>query len=150
VYYAPCGKKFKQYPDITRYLEKNGMNNLGREHFSFSTKIFIGDFLKPTGACGDNGEEKYLKLNEKEMLDDVDKIRRENGWKPRKKETATITKVGNASKSNSATSGAASAADGASMGPEQKILARLQAEMLLREQANKQQEEMRLQKEALK
>ncbi len=112
VYYAPCGKKFKQYPDIVRvrkffqclkmvcssyvdvsissvvvfqYLEKNGLTHLSREHFSFSTKIFIGEFLKPTGVSGEDGEEKYLRLDEKEMLDDVDKIRKENGWKPRKR-----------------------------------------------------------------
>ena len=103
-YYAPCGKKFKQYPDIVRvratkmtwhkhqylyssilfqFLEKSGVRNLQREHFSFSTKIFIGEFLKPTGMMSDNGEEKYVTLNENEMIADVDKIRKENGWKPR-------------------------------------------------------------------
>jgi hypothetical protein len=34
----------------------------------------------------ENGEEKYASLNEREMLEDVDKIRSENGWKPRKVE----------------------------------------------------------------
>ena len=69
-----------------QYIEKNGFEQLHRGHFSFSTKIFIGEFLKPTGmSVGDNGEEKYLRLNENDMLDDVDKIRRENGWKPRKR-----------------------------------------------------------------
>ena len=33
----------------------------------------------------ENGEEKYVTLNEQEMIDDVDKIRKENGWKPRVK-----------------------------------------------------------------
>ena len=108
-YYAPCGKKFKQYPDIVRvrtfnhdfesvrilvnilqfsllqFLEKSGVKDLQREHFSFSTKIFIGEFLKPTGMMSDNGEEKYVTLNEAEMIADVDKIRKENGWKPRKR-----------------------------------------------------------------
>ena len=66
-----------------QYLEKSGVNNLQREHFSFSTKIFIGEFLKPTGMMSENGEEKYVTLNENEMIADVDKIRKENGWKPR-------------------------------------------------------------------
>lgn len=66
-----------------QYLEKSGAKNLQREHFSFSTKIFIGEFLKPTGMMSDNGEEKYVTLNENEMIADVDKIRKENGWKPR-------------------------------------------------------------------
>ena len=118
-YYGPCGKKFKQYPDIVRvslsnvhlemvnlktfmfhqYLEKSGIKDLQREHFSFSTKIFIGEFLKPTGMS-ENGEEKYVTLNEQDMMEDVDKIRKENGWKPRvraaaransKKDVVTVT-----------------------------------------------------------
>ena len=68
-----------------QYLEKKGIKNLQREHFSFSTKVFIGDFLKPTGRCLENGDEKYVRLSEKEMFDDIDKLRRENGWKPRRR-----------------------------------------------------------------
>ena len=68
-----------------QYLEKNGVKNLQREHFSFSTKVFIGDFLKPTGKMSENGEEKYARLSGKEMYDDIDKLRRENGWKPRRR-----------------------------------------------------------------
>ena len=131
------------------------MKQLGRSHFSFSTKIFIGEFLKPTGVNGDDGQEKYLKLNEKEMLEDVDKIRRENGWKPRKKfkETpAVVTTNPTDSKAHQNETAPALSVSPvvAEMTPEQKILARLQAEMHLREQAAKQQEELRLQKEALK
>ncbi len=44
-----------------QYLEKKGTKNLMREHFSFSTKIFIGDFLRPTGVSENNGEEKYVR-----------------------------------------------------------------------------------------
>ena len=68
-----------------QYLEKKGIKNLQREHFSFSTKVFIGDFLKPTGRCLEHGDEKYVRLSEKEMFDDIDKLRRENGWKPRRR-----------------------------------------------------------------
>ena len=68
-----------------QYIEKNGIKKLQREHFSFSTKVFIGDFLKPTGKMSENGEEKYARLTEKEMYDDIDKLRRENGWKPRRR-----------------------------------------------------------------
>lgn len=95
----------------------------------------------------ENGEEKYLRLNEKEMLEDVDKIRRENGWKPRKKDVPTPTSS-SASTTPSSTPAAVSSSE--QMTPEQKILARLQAEMMIREQAAQRQEELRLQKEALK
>ncbi len=167
-----------------QHLEKNGMNNLTRDHFSFSTKIFIGEFLKPTGQRGDDGEEKYLRLNEQEMLDDVDKIRKENGWKPLKRSfppapgeekkapppkkahlsspspapsSSSPTPVPSAASPASSSTAAAAAAAAAAlssllptMTPEQKMLARLQAEIQLREQQAQRQEELRLQKEAMR
>ncbi|CAL4060724.1 unnamed protein product, partial [Meganyctiphanes norvegica] len=48
VYFAPCGKAFRQYPDIMRYLEKNNINNVTRDHFSFSSKICVGDYIDAT------------------------------------------------------------------------------------------------------
>lgn len=127
------------FPNL-QYLEKNGVKDIGRENFSFSTRIFIGDFLKPTGVCGDNGEEKYIRMNEKEMLEDVDKIRKENGWKPRKKEAGA---------SKAAASSKVGADPALAKSTEQSLLAKLHNE-LMRDQQVKQQEELRLQKEALR
>merc|ERR1719233_412303 len=91
VYVAPCGKRFKQYPDIIRYLEKRGINNIKRENFSFSTKLIVGDFLRPTGQNDNNtGEEKYIRYTEDQMNDEIDKVRKENGWKPRKRKIYQI------------------------------------------------------------
>ena len=67
-----------------QYLEKTNTENLKRDHFSFSTKVFIGEFLKPTGQS-ENGEEKYIRLNENEMEVDLNKIRKENGWKVKRR-----------------------------------------------------------------
>ena len=81
-----------------QYLEKKGVKSLHREHFSFSTKVFIGDFLKPTGMRDStNGEEKYARLTEKEMYEDIDKLRRENGWKPRRRGSSTSKSKNSAS-----------------------------------------------------
>ena len=85
VYVAPCGKRFKQYPDIIRYLEKRGVTSIKRENFSFSTKLIVGDFLRPSGETDDSGEEKYVRLTCEEMKDEIDKVRKENGWKPRRR-----------------------------------------------------------------
>jgi hypothetical protein len=144
-----------------QYLEKRDSRGLNRENFSFSTKIFIGDFLKPTGEMMDNGEERYIRLDEQEMLDDVDKIRRENGWKPRRK---TLDSQHQAPSQASSSQSAAAVGgmskkqqqqlqqlllmsggqmSNSSMTPEQKLLARLQAEVHL-------QEELRMQKEAVR
>ena len=40
--------------------------------------------MKPTGQS-ENGEEKYIRLNEQEMIVDVEKIRKENGWKVKRR-----------------------------------------------------------------
>ena len=66
-------------------MEKRGISDIKRENFSFSTKILIGDFLRPSGETDDSGEEKYLRLSEEAMKDEIDKVRKENGWKPRKR-----------------------------------------------------------------
>ena len=127
------------------------MNDLSREHFSFSTKVFIGDFLKPTGVMMDNGEEKYNTLNEKEMLEDVNKIRAENGWKPRK--ASTDRPLAQASSGSSKKKEKQNLLDSnmtPTMTPEQKMLARLTAEVTLQQQQLQRQEESRLQKEALR
>jgi hypothetical protein len=67
-----------------QYIEKTDGDDLKRDHFSFSTKVFIGEFLKPTGQS-ENGEEKYIRMNEEEMIVDLEKIRKENGWKTRRR-----------------------------------------------------------------
>ena len=107
----------------------------------------------------ENGEEKYIQMNEEEMIADVDKIRKENGWKPIKRgsevgsnsggamalpmgipqSTAAVTvtpttskskKKGDAAKALQAQQQAqAQAALAATLTPEQKVLLRLKEEM---------------------
>ncbi|XP_047011907.1 bromodomain adjacent to zinc finger domain protein 2B isoform X9 [Ictalurus punctatus] len=45
-YYAPCGKKLKKCPDVMKYLARNGINEITRDHFSFSAKIRVGNFYE--------------------------------------------------------------------------------------------------------
>ncbi|XP_028249800.1 bromodomain adjacent to zinc finger domain protein 2B-like isoform X2 [Parambassis ranga] len=45
-YFAPCGKKLRQYPDVVKYLVRNGITEISRDNFSFSTKIKVGDFYE--------------------------------------------------------------------------------------------------------
>uniref|UniRef100_A0A669BL35 Bromodomain adjacent to zinc finger domain 2B n=1 Tax=Oreochromis niloticus TaxID=8128 RepID=A0A669BL35_ORENI len=45
-YFAPCGKKLRQYPDVVKYLIRNGITEISRDNFSFSTKIKVGDFYE--------------------------------------------------------------------------------------------------------
>ncbi|XP_072926925.1 bromodomain adjacent to zinc finger domain protein 2A-like isoform X3 [Hemitrygon akajei] len=45
-YYAPCGKKLRQFPDVIKYLIRNGITELSREHFSFSPRMNVGEFFE--------------------------------------------------------------------------------------------------------
>ncbi|XP_057361495.1 bromodomain adjacent to zinc finger domain protein 2B isoform X4 [Manis pentadactyla] len=45
-YYAPCGKKLRQYPEVIKYLSRNGIMDISRDNFSFSAKITVGDFYE--------------------------------------------------------------------------------------------------------
>ena len=61
VYYiAPCGKKLRTYPDVNRYLQQLGTTNLMPSDFSFSAKIYLGEFFESNG--GD-----YEKLSESDL-----------------------------------------------------------------------------------
>ncbi|XP_043227858.1 bromodomain adjacent to zinc finger domain protein 2B-like isoform X5 [Amphibalanus amphitrite] len=67
VYYAPCGKAFRQFPDILRYLERNNITDVTRDHFTFSSKVVIGDYLK----ISEDGEE-CIPMSEAEVKRQVD------------------------------------------------------------------------------
>ncbi|MEQ2230821.1 Bromodomain adjacent to zinc finger domain protein 2B [Ilyodon furcidens] len=45
-YFAPCGKKLRQYPDVVKYLVRHGITDISRDNFSFSTKIKVGNFYE--------------------------------------------------------------------------------------------------------
>ncbi|XP_051786531.1 bromodomain adjacent to zinc finger domain protein 2B isoform X4 [Erpetoichthys calabaricus] len=45
-YYAPCGKKLRQYPEVVKYLTRNRIMDITRDNFSFSAKIRVGDFYE--------------------------------------------------------------------------------------------------------
>lgn len=75
-YYSPSGRRFKQYPDVVRHLDRQGAASLSRDNFSFSTRCIVGEFLQPIG-------ESTIRLTEAEVRHLVDQIRIARGWKPR-------------------------------------------------------------------
>ncbi|KAH3703124.1 hypothetical protein DPMN_078153 [Dreissena polymorpha] len=70
-YFAPCGRKMKTIPDVMRYIERNGITDLGRGHFSFNTKVNVGEFYEARVGGGENVRERvgFVKLTETEILD---------------------------------------------------------------------------------
>lgn len=75
IYFAPCGKKLKTYPEVIRYLDKHGITDLIRENFSFSAKHNIGEFLDPQEGG------KYVLINEHEVLARIEEYRASKGRK---------------------------------------------------------------------
>ncbi|XP_053561487.1 bromodomain adjacent to zinc finger domain protein 2A [Bombina bombina] len=45
-YYAPCGKRMKQFPEVIKYLSRNPSPVVRREHFSFSPRMPVGDYYE--------------------------------------------------------------------------------------------------------
>ncbi|XP_065606890.1 bromodomain adjacent to zinc finger domain protein 2B isoform X4 [Cyrtonyx montezumae] len=45
-YFAPCGKKLRQYSEVEKYLSRNGIMDISRDNFSFSAKVGVGDFYE--------------------------------------------------------------------------------------------------------
>ncbi|XP_023665884.2 bromodomain adjacent to zinc finger domain protein 2B isoform X7 [Paramormyrops kingsleyae] len=67
-YYAPCGKKLRQYPDVVKYLSRNGITDIARDNFSFIAKLRVGDFYE--ARDGPQGLQWTL-LTEEEILPHV-------------------------------------------------------------------------------
>lgn len=66
IYIAPCGKKLKNYPEVLRYLQRNSITDIGRENFSFSSRMIVGTFIESiNGGEGTDGACRVL--SEEEM-----------------------------------------------------------------------------------
>ena len=79
-YFSPSGRRFRQYPDVVRYLERQGITSITRDNFSFSTRCIIGEFIQP---LGESPNSRGIRLGEAEVRHLVDQIRIAGGWKPR-------------------------------------------------------------------
>nr|XP_020640364.1 bromodomain adjacent to zinc finger domain protein 2A isoform X2 [Pogona vitticeps]XP_020640371.1 bromodomain adjacent to zinc finger domain protein 2A isoform X2 [Pogona vitticeps]XP_020640380.1 bromodomain adjacent to zinc finger domain protein 2A isoform X2 [Pogona vitticeps]XP_020640391.1 bromodomain adjacent to zinc finger domain protein 2A isoform X2 [Pogona vitticeps]XP_020640399.1 bromodomain adjacent to zinc finger domain protein 2A isoform X2 [Pogona vitticeps]XP_020640404.1 bromo len=83
-YYGPCGKRMKQFPEVIKYLSRNIVQNVRREHFSFSPRMPVGDFFEeretPEGL-------KWVKLASEEIPSRILAITGKRG-RPRNTEKA--------------------------------------------------------------
>ncbi|XP_076366314.1 bromodomain adjacent to zinc finger domain protein 2B-like isoform X2 [Tachypleus tridentatus] len=76
VYYTPCGKKLRNYPEVIRYLQRHGITNITRENFTFSTKVNVGEFLEP-GPAAD--QPSYNLLSEQDVVARIEEVRAKKG-----------------------------------------------------------------------
>ncbi|MGH0143236.1 UNVERIFIED_CONTAM: hypothetical protein FKN15_014045 [Acipenser sinensis] len=83
-YYAPCGKKLRQYPEVMKYLTRNGITDITRDNFSFSAKIRVGDFYE--ARDGPQGMQWSL-LNKEEVLPRIRAMEGRRGRPPNPERT---------------------------------------------------------------
>uniref|UniRef100_A0A8D0GHR7 Bromodomain adjacent to zinc finger domain 2A n=1 Tax=Sphenodon punctatus TaxID=8508 RepID=A0A8D0GHR7_SPHPU len=83
-YYGPCGKRMKQFPEVIKYLSRNVVQSVRREHFSFSPRMPVGDFYEerdtPEGL-------QWVKLASEEIPSRIQAITGKRG-RPRNTEKA--------------------------------------------------------------
>uniref|UniRef100_A0A8C3QF02 Bromodomain adjacent to zinc finger domain 2A n=1 Tax=Cyanoderma ruficeps TaxID=181631 RepID=A0A8C3QF02_9PASS len=83
-YYGPCGKRMKQFPEVIKYLSRNMVQDVRREHFSFSPRMPVGDFYEerdtPEGV-------QWVKLSPEEIPGRIQAITGKRG-RPRNAEKA--------------------------------------------------------------
>ncbi|XP_061471168.1 bromodomain adjacent to zinc finger domain protein 2A isoform X4 [Rhineura floridana] len=88
-YYGPCGKRMKQFPEVIKYLSRNVVQNVCREHFSFSPRMPVGDFFEerdtPQGL-------QWVQLTPEEIPSRIQAITGKRG-RPRNTEKAKAKEI---------------------------------------------------------
>ncbi|KAM8977534.1 bromodomain adjacent to zinc finger domain protein 2A [Pelodytes ibericus] len=85
-YYAPCGKRMKQFPEVIKYLSKNAGPIVRREHFSFSPRMPVGDFYEEQDT---KDGQQWILLNSEEIPSRILAITGKRG-RPRNMEKAKL------------------------------------------------------------
>lgn len=88
-YYGPCGKRMKQFPEVIKYLNRNVVHSVRREHFSFSPRMPVGDFFEerdtPEGL-------RWIQLSAEEIPSRIQAITGKRG-RPRNTDNAKTKEV---------------------------------------------------------
>nr|XP_004650048.1 bromodomain adjacent to zinc finger domain protein 2A isoform X1 [Jaculus jaculus]XP_045008530.1 bromodomain adjacent to zinc finger domain protein 2A isoform X1 [Jaculus jaculus]XP_045008532.1 bromodomain adjacent to zinc finger domain protein 2A isoform X1 [Jaculus jaculus]XP_045008533.1 bromodomain adjacent to zinc finger domain protein 2A isoform X1 [Jaculus jaculus] len=102
-YYGPCGKRMKQFPEVIKYLSRNVVHSVRREHFSFSPRMPVGDFYEerdtpeglqwvqlsaeeiPSRIQAITGKRGRPRNNEKAKAKEIPKVKRGRGRPPKVK-----------------------------------------------------------------
>lgn len=96
----------------------------------------------------ENGEEVYHRYTEHEMGEEIDKVRRENGWKPRKRNKPSNS---TSSRKSNGTLPLSLESMGGTVQEQYQFLQRLQAEAVERDKRKRdEQEQVKLQREAMR
>ncbi|XP_051688764.1 bromodomain adjacent to zinc finger domain protein 2A isoform X2 [Oryctolagus cuniculus] len=112
-YYGPCGKRMKQFPEVIKYLSRNVVHSVRREHFSFSPRMPVGDFFEerdtpeglqwvqlsaeeiPSRIQAITGKRGRPRNTEKSKTKEVPKVKRGRGRPPKVKIPELLNKTDN-------------------------------------------------------
>ncbi|EHB03275.1 Bromodomain adjacent to zinc finger domain protein 2A [Heterocephalus glaber] len=112
-YYGPSGKRMKQFPEVIKYLSRNVVHSVRREHFSFSPRMPVGDFFEerdtpeglqwvqlsaeesPSRIQAITGKQGQPRNNEKAKTKEVPKVKRGRAWPPKVKFPELLNKTDN-------------------------------------------------------
>nr|XP_020845714.1 bromodomain adjacent to zinc finger domain protein 2A isoform X4 [Phascolarctos cinereus] len=110
-YYGPCGKRMKQFPEVIKYLSRNVVHHVRREHFSFSPRMPVGDFYEerdtpeglkwvqlsveeiPSRIQAITGKRGRPRNTEKAKAKEMPKVKRGRGRPPKVKITEVLSKT---------------------------------------------------------
>ncbi|XP_058529832.1 bromodomain adjacent to zinc finger domain protein 2A isoform X1 [Ochotona princeps] len=110
-YYGPCGKRMKQFPEVIKYLSRNVVPSVRREHFSFSPRMPVGDFFEerdtpeglqwvqlsaeeiPSRIQAITGKRGRPRNTEKSKSKEVPKVKRGRGRPPKVRVPELLTKA---------------------------------------------------------
>ncbi|XP_008102188.3 bromodomain adjacent to zinc finger domain protein 2A isoform X1 [Anolis carolinensis] len=110
-YYSPCGKRMKQFPEVIKFLSRNAVQNVCREHFSFSPRMPVGDFFEeqdtpeglqwvqlaseeiPSRIQAITGKRGRPPNTEKAKAKEMPKVKRGRGRPPKVKVSSLLSKI---------------------------------------------------------
>ncbi|XP_015607370.1 bromodomain adjacent to zinc finger domain protein 2B isoform X13 [Cephus cinctus] len=77
-YYSPCGKTFRNSPELLKFLEQQHPAELTTANFSFSSRPLVGEFLQPTMGLA---EAEFVRLGAQEVARRLEELRAAGGFR---------------------------------------------------------------------
>ncbi|XP_034933752.1 bromodomain adjacent to zinc finger domain protein 2B isoform X2 [Chelonus insularis] len=78
LYHSPCGKTFRNSPDLHKFLEQQNPPLLTSANFSFSSRPLVGEFLQPTMGLA---EAEFVRLGAQEVARRLEELRAAGGFR---------------------------------------------------------------------
>ncbi|XP_051176848.1 bromodomain adjacent to zinc finger domain protein 2B-like isoform X13 [Leptopilina boulardi] len=77
-YHSPCGKTFRNSPELLKFLEHQNPVELTPMNFTFSSKPLVGEFLQPTMGLA---EAEFVRLSSQEVATRLEELKAAGGFR---------------------------------------------------------------------